>query len=145
MPHTLIPANGQIIRLGPDHHEVVAEVATGRLALDGKVLRKLDHEAGKSRRKMSFNGALVITLVLDGRGKPVQDPQVTLMGLAEENETARLRDDIMAEVLDALDSLPKSSRLDDKALRHAVSGAARRLLQDSYGKKPVTEVHLVRV
>ncbi len=145
VPHTLIPANGQIIRLGPGIHEVVAEVAHGRMALDGKVLRKLDHEAAKSRRKMSFNGAVVMTLVLDVRGKMMQDPQVTLMGLADENTEAPLRNDVAAAIMDALQSMPKSTRIDDNAVRHAVATAARRLMQESYGKKPVMDVHLVRI
>ncbi len=145
VPHTLIPINGQIIRLGPGVHEVVAEVATGRLGLDGKVLRKLDHEASKSRRKMSFNGAVVMTIVLDGRGKVVQDPQVTLMGLSDENTEKSLQGDLVATVQDAIESMPKSTRTDDNAVRHSVSQAARRLTQESYGKKPVMEVHLVRV
>ena len=146
VPNTLIPSNGQIIRLGPGKAEVVAEVTNGRLGLDGKVLRKLDHEAGVSRRKMSFNGAAVITLVIDARGKAMQDPQVTLMGLAEDDRTeATLCEDVIAVSLDALESLPKSARIDDQAVRHAIAQSARKLLQESHGKKPVMDVHIVRV
>ena len=45
VPNILIPTNGQIIRLGPGLHEVVAEVPSGRLGLDGKRLRRMDKEA----------------------------------------------------------------------------------------------------
>jgi ribonuclease J len=145
VPHTLIPANGQIIRLGPGVHEVVGEVPSGRLGLDGKVLRRLDHDAAKSRRKMSYNGAVVVTLVMDARGKVVQPPQVSLMGLADMGGDTSLLQDISAVVLDGIESMPKSTRLDDAAVRHAVAQAARRFMQDSTGKKPVLEVHLVRV
>ncbi len=145
VPQTLIPANGQIIRLGPGNAEVIAEVPSGRLALDGKVIRKLDHEAAKSRRKMGFNGAIVTTLVLDARGDIVQDPQVTLMGLADENTEQSLRDDLIDAIIDAVEAMPKSTRVDDNAVRHSMGVAVRRMMQDSYGKKPVTEMHLVRV
>jgi ribonuclease J len=145
VPHTLIPANGQIIRLGPGIHEVVAEVPSGRWGLDGKVLRRLDDEAAKSRRKMSFNGATVITVVMDERGKVVREPQVSLMGIAEDTTDRRTLDDIAAVAHDAIDNMPKSTRLDDAAVRHAVSQAARRLMQETHGKRPVMEVHLVRI
>ncbi|MFY9287418.1 MAG: ribonuclease J [Alphaproteobacteria bacterium] len=144
VPDTLIPANGQIIRLGPGIHEIVGELKNGRLGLDGKVLRHLDHEAAKNRRKMSYNGAAVITLVMDARGKVVQEPLVALMGLAEDGIDA-MQGDIVAIVQDAVESMPKSTRIDDAAVRHAAATAVRRWLKEHHGKKPVTDVHLVRV
>lgn len=145
VPHTLIPANGQIIRLGPGIHEVVTEVPSGRWGLDGKVLRRLDDESAKSRRKMSFNGATVITVVMDERGKVVREPQVALMGLSDDAGDLHMQEEIAAAAHDAIDNMPKSTRLDDAAVRHAVAQAARRLLQEHQGKKPVTEVHVVRL
>jgi ribonuclease J len=145
VPHTLIPVNGQIIRLGPGIHEVVTDVPHGRLGLDGKVLRRIDHEASKNRKKMSYNGAVVITLVMDARGKVVQDPQVAIMGLVDEGIDTSMQGDIAAVAHDAIEGMPKSTRVDDAAVRHVVSQAARRLLQETHGKKPVMDVHLVRV
>lgn len=145
VPATLIPTNGQIIRLGPGIHEVVSEVPSGRLGLDGKMLRSLDHEVNKERKRMSFNGAVAVTVVLDHRGQTMQDPQTTLMGLGEEGENKALQEDICSVVEGALSSMPKSSRVDDNAVRHHVGQSVRRLMQEVYGKKPLTEVHLVRI
>jgi ribonuclease J len=145
VPHTLIPANGQIIRLGPGIHEHVAEVPSGRLGLDGKMLRRMDRDADKHRRKMNYNGAVVVTLVMDQRGKPVQAPQIALLGLADAEQDKNLPGDLTVAILDAIEAMPKSTRLDDAAVRHTTAQAARRLLQDTRGKKPVMEVHVVRV
>ncbi|MDX2028738.1 MAG: ribonuclease J [Alphaproteobacteria bacterium] len=145
VPHALIPANGQIIRLGPGIHEVVAEVPSGRVGLDGKVLRRIDHEANKHRKKMSTQGAAVITLVMDQRGKITHDPQISLMGLIDDEHMESLQGDIAASVQDAVEAMPKSTRLDDAAVRHRAAQAARRLLQEVHGKKPVMEVHVVRI
>jgi ribonuclease J len=145
VPNILIPNNGQIVRLGPGIHEIVAEVPSGRLGLDGKKLRRIDHEAGKSRRKMSHNGAVVITLVMDKRGAITQDPQIALLGLADEGQDAQLPGEIADAVLDAIEAMPKSTRLDDAAVRHAAAQGARRFLQEAIGKKPVMEVHVVRI
>ena len=145
VPHTLIPANGQIIRLGPGVHEVVAEVPNGRWGLDGKVLRRMGDDTAKDRRKMSFNGATVVTVVMDQRGLVVRAPQVSLMGLSDVEGDKRILEEIAAAAHDAIDAMPKSTRIDDAAVRHAVSQAARRLLMEQQGKKPVTEVHVVRI
>ncbi|MDR3424779.1 MAG: ribonuclease J [Alphaproteobacteria bacterium] len=143
--HTLIPANGQIVRLGPGVHEVVAEVPSGRWGLDGKVLRRMDHSVSKDRKKLSSNGAAVVTLVMDAKGKVARDPQVTLLGLIEGEGADALQGDLSAVALDAVDAMPKSSRIDDAAVRHAVSLAVRRHINETHGKKPVMDVHVVRI
>ena len=145
VPNTIIPVNGQIIRLGPGIHEVVAEVKVGRLGMDGKVLRALDRETVKHRRKLSFSGAVLITLALDPHGKVSHDPQVTLLGLEDDAFIKALREDVAEAVLDAVAKMSKSTLADDAAVKSGVAQAARRFLNDNYGKKPVLEVHLIRV
>ncbi|MDD2326607.1 MAG: MBL fold metallo-hydrolase RNA specificity domain-containing protein, partial [Alphaproteobacteria bacterium] len=141
----LIPQNGQIIRLGPGLHEVVGEVQTGRWGLDGKNLRPLDQTVTKHRRKMGFNGAAVVTLALDHRGMVASEPQVTLLGVDDEKSLSVLRDDIANAVLDEVEQMPRSTLLDDKAMKQAVMKILRRHLHETQGKKPVIDVHLVRV
>jgi ribonuclease J len=145
VPATIVPSNGDIIRLGPGLHEKVAEVPVGRLGLDGKMLRALDRDTIKHRRKMSYNGAAVITLALDVRGKAAQDPQVTLLGIEDEHRVGALREALMAETLDALEGMAKSARTDDTAVKLAITKAVRRYLIEVHGKKPVIEMHVVRV
>jgi ribonuclease J len=143
--HTLIPADGQIIRLGPGLHEMVGEVPFGRWGLDGKVLRRLDHSIGKDRRKMSVNGVVVVTMVMDARGKVVREPMVTMMGLVDGEGDTTLQGNIAAIAMDAVEDMPKSSRVDDAAVRHNVALHVRRHVNEVHGKKPVTDVHVVRV
>ncbi|MBI3420400.1 MAG: MBL fold metallo-hydrolase, partial [Proteobacteria bacterium] len=54
-------------------------------------------------------------------------------------------EDVRAEVIRAFQEIPKSQRLDDRAIEHAVRQSARRTLNELYGKKPITDVHVVRV
>lgn len=143
--HTLVPSNGQIIRLGPGIHEVVAQIPAGRWGLDGKVLRRIDATITKDRKKMGINGAAVVTLVMDGKGKVLADPQITVMGLNEGEAQTALQGDLIALVQDTIAEMPKSSRIDDAAIRHAVALALRRHVNEVHGKKPVTDVHIVRV
>ena len=142
---TIIPKNGQIIRLGPGLHEVVGEVQVGRWGLDGKNLRPLDQTVTKHRRKMGFNGAAVVTLALDRRGMVASDPQVTLLGVDDEKTLVGLREEIAGAVLDEVERMPRSTLLDDAAMKQAVMKILRRHLHETQGKKPVIDVHLVRV
>jgi ribonuclease J len=113
--------------------------------LDGKVLRRLDHSIAKDRRKMAVAGAVVVTLVMDAKGKVVRDPQVSLMGLVDGEGDTTLAANLSALAHDTVEAMPKSTRIDDAAVRHAVSLAVRRHINEIHGKKPVTDVHVVRV
>ena len=145
VPHTLVAEDGKIIRLGPGIHEVVCEVKNGRWALDGKVLRHIDHNVAKDRKKLAYSGASVVTLVMDAKGKVVRDPQVSLMGLIEGEGDHKLQGILSAIAQDAVEQMPKSTRIDDAAVRHAVSAAVRKHINEVHGKKPVMDVHVVRV
>ncbi|MDD3029168.1 MAG: ribonuclease J [Alphaproteobacteria bacterium] len=141
----MIPQNGQIIRLGPGIHEVVAEVPAGRWGLDGTVLRSLDADVAKNRKKLSLNGLAAVTIVMNAKGQAVRDPQISLMGLVDESALNALQDKVSDALLDAIEAMPKSARSDDAALRHAVAMAVRRTIKEQIGKKPVTDVHVVRI
>ncbi|MDX9689547.1 MAG: ribonuclease J [Proteobacteria bacterium] len=142
---TMISKNGKLMRLGPGVYEEIAEVPVGRWGLDGINLRPLDETVAKDRRKMNFNGAAVVTLVLDRRGIAVCDPQVTLLGVDDEHTIASLREELSNHILDELERMPRSILLSDKGLKEAVFKVIRRRLRETQGKKPVVEVHLIRV
>jgi ribonuclease J len=109
------------------------------------MLRRMDNDLAKNRKKMSYNGAVMITLVMDPRGKTMQEPQIALMGLAEDGPEGAFKDELAAIAQDAIEAMPKSTRLDDAAVRHTVAQHVRRFLKETHGKKPMTEVHVVRV
>ena len=145
MADTIIPENGSIIRLAPGPAEVVGQVQHGRMALDGKRIVPLDAGVMRGRHRMMYNGAAVATLVMDGEGALVTHPQVTVMGLIEGPEAGEILVEVAFAVRKAVEELPLQARLDDEAVRQATRIAVRRSFNASQGKKPLTEVHLVRL
>jgi len=142
---TMIPTNGQILRLGPGLQEVVGEVQAGRWGLDGRNLRPLDQKVTQHRRKMNFNGAVVVTLALDKRGLMVNDPQVTLLGIDDDKTLVSIREELVQVIQDGVERMPRSTLLDDAAIKQSIMQIIRRQLHETQGKKPVADVHLVRV
>jgi ribonuclease J len=141
--HALVTCNGQMVKLAPGEPGVIGEVPTGRLVADGKTLLPLGGEALKNRQRMVWNGAAMATVVVDRDGKLKAPPQVTVQGLAEDAvaAAAELRDCIE----EAIEDLSLRDRRDDEALREAVRVAIRRALKAWHGKRPVTDVHVVRI
>jgi ribonuclease J len=142
----VLAENGSVLRLAPGPAEIVGQVESGRLALDGTHLTAMGGPALKSRQRMAHSGAAVATVILDGAGRLVGDPQLTVHGLAAEAEgEGEARAEAAAAVRQALAAMPAGKRGDDQIVKEVVRLAVRRSLNARHGKKPVTDVHLVRL
>jgi ribonuclease J len=141
----LVIENGQVVRLAPGPAEVADHVSAGRLGLDGKAIIRLDGTVMRTRHRTIWNGAAVATLVLDKAGRLKADPQVTVHGLLDPELDADRLDDVAGAVRAAVTSLSAEHRGDDDAVKEAARIALRRALHASRGKKPVTDIHVVRV
>jgi ribonuclease J len=135
VPEALVPANGQLYRLAPGPAELIDEVPSGRIHLDGAVLVAEGEGLTKSRRAMAYAGLIAITLVLDGKGRVIADPAILIEGIpAPVHEAIRLA----VEEL-----LRRHKKGDPDALAENVRRAARGAARDAWGKKPVTRVTIV--
>jgi ribonuclease J len=145
VPDVAVPRDGDVIRLIPGPAEVVGQVRHGRLGMDGKRVVPLESGAMKSRQRMVHNGAAVATIVMDARGGLLAEPRVAVMGLLDDPGRDEALAAAAAAVRAAVEEMPAAARLDDEAVRQGARVAVRRSLNASQGKKPLTEVHLVRL
>jgi ribonuclease J len=144
VPHSLVAENGDMVRLGPGPVQVIDHIDTGRLGLDGKNLVPLESGSFRTRLRMTYSGAAVATVVLDRRGKLVAAPQLTIHGLLGEEADA-VSQAVAEAVGRAVAELTTEQRQDDEIVREAARLAVRRAISASHGKKPVTDVHVVRI
>ena len=145
VPAAILPENGTILRLHPGPVDAIGQVEHGRLALDGNRLIRFDGSKASGRMRMLNNGAVVVTLILDSRGALVTDAKITVLGLLEGEDEAQVHERLTEVIRDAVDGLAASSRYEDGLVRQAVRAALRRHLMHSHGKKPDTQIHLVRL
>ena len=146
VPFTPIIANGDVLRLSPDGPEIVAQVQTGRLAVDGTELVAIEDETLRSRNRMLRNGFAILTLAVDQSGRVLDEPQLSAPGiLGDSDSDFDLADDIIDDVLDMISDLPPAQRRDDEALSEQARRVVRRGFRERRGKNPPTEVHLVRL
>jgi ribonuclease J len=145
VPEAVVSENGSIVRLAPGPATVVEHVTAGRLALDGTQLVPLDGGAMRARKKLMTNGIAVVTLVVGRGGKLEADPLVSLQGVVDNDTSEGLIEGAADAVVGAFEDLGKGERRDDDAVREAARLAVRRFVNAEVGKKPQTEVHLVRI
>ncbi|HXQ50470.1 MAG TPA: ribonuclease J [Stellaceae bacterium] len=138
----IVTRNGEVVRLAPGPAAVIGTVPVGRLAADGKALIDAGGEAIKNRQRMNFNGAALASIVLDGEGRLAAPPQVSMQGFAEAPDEV---EDLVRKVADAIEAMKLRERRDDEAVRETARVAVRRWARTRHGKRPVTEIHVVRV
>jgi ribonuclease J len=139
----LLLEDGDLLSLSSNRPEVIESVPVGRLVLDGNRLVPFTGGVLAARRRMLFNGVVLASLVVDDAGRLRGTPKVSAPGLfePEDPETAR----IAAEFAAALADVPAASRRDDAALEEVARAALRRALGKRLGKRPLVDVHLLRV
>jgi ribonuclease J len=145
VPQAAVVENGQILRLAPGPAEIVGEVQSGRLALDGTNLVPLSGELMRERHRLAFSGSVTATLVIDKAGKLVAEPQISAAGLIDPTQEDDLHDRIADAIRDAIEGMDGAGRRNDDAVREATRRSVRRAVHAAHGKKPMTDIHLVRV
>lgn len=133
--------NGTLVRLSPEPAKIIDEVPAGRVYLDGFVQVPAGDGPVEQRRKLSFAGAVAVSVVLSSKGNVVAEPQLTAIGVpaAAENGTA-FHDIMQSAIVGALESIPRARRRDSAMVAEAVRRAVRAEVNAYWGKKPLCSV-----
>jgi ribonuclease J len=139
----LLIEDGDIVSLAPGRAEVVDSAPVGRLVPDGSRLVPLQGAVMGARRRMLFNGVALASIAVDEAGRLRGTPRVSAPGLFDGDDPDC--GEIASELADAIADLPAPLRRDDGALAEAAKTTLRRLLGRRLQKRPVVDVHLLRV
>ncbi len=137
--------DGILLRITEDGVERLGEVRVGRLGLDGGRLVPLDSQHVRARRRLSEQGVVTASVLLNDRGRPLAEPRVSSHGIVAEDEVADLASELAARGSHALGRLNTLQRRDDSAVEDAVRTAMRRHVRGNYGRRPLVEVHVMRL
>jgi ribonuclease J len=135
--------DGDILSLYPGVPEVVDSAPVGKLVLDGNRLVPLQGGVMASRRRMLFNGVVIASVAVDAHGELRGQPRISAPGLFEEGDPEIAR--VTGELATAMGDFAAPLRRDDEALLDATKAALRRALGKRLAKRPMVDVHLLRV
>jgi ribonuclease J len=135
--------DGDILLLSANRTEVIDSAPVGRLVPDGGRLVPQSGGVMSARRRMLFNGIVLASIAVDEAGRLRGQPRVSAPGLLDPDspETAQ----VSGELAEAVAELPIALRRDDAALTDAARAALRRALGKRLQKRPLVDVHLLRV
>ena len=139
----ILMEDGDILSLAHNRSEITDSAPVGKLVVDGGRLMPLAGGVMAARRRMLYNGVVLGSVAVDQSGRVLGAPRISAPGLldADDPETARVTSQFAAQ----LEELPASARLDDAAFVEAAKTALRRALGRRLQKRPLVDVHLLRV
>ena len=142
IPYAFNLKDGEMLVL-KDEPEVLTTVESGILAVDGHQIIPLNAQVLKKRRKMMDEGTAVLTLVVDAKACLIGEPQLSTFGLIDENE--ELKAEFKERVLASLSEIDSERAGDDNLIKDKMRHTIRTFLNEKFGKRPLMEVHLIRI
>lgn len=142
---TFVIENGNVVKLDKDMPCIIDEVETGRLAWEGRRAVPIKSEVVQTRKRALFNGSCVASVVVDKDGMLLSDPIVTTEGLLDPDGDDDLWDQLFDIIYNTVESMPKRDRKDDDVLEESLRLNVRRWFRNTFGKRAITHIHLIRV
>ncbi|MGN6210723.1 ribonuclease J [Asticcacaulis sp.] len=142
----ITPHNGEMVRLAPGLAEIIDEVPSGRLFVDGGHLVPEASDALRERRHAAHNGMMFVAFALDNKNRLASIVEVRGLGLAYED------DDIISDQLEAIcqsvekaiKAMPVEARDEDESVEIVVARIVKKAAQAIWGRRPIVETIILR-
>lgn len=143
---TIVPHNGGIYTIGADGGKHIGDIDVGLWGMDAGQLIDLDSLYMRQKKKSLFEGTLVVSAVIDGEGRLLDDVLVSMIGIADLDTDFGLNlvEAIQDKVAQALENISPKHAHDEAWIKEQIRVHARREVRYALRKRPVTEVHLLR-
>ncbi len=144
VPFTKILENGKCLKIAPGEPKVVGKIETGKLIVEGKKLYDSESSFIKERRKYSFEGLALISLLINSNDNSInKNIKVTFKGLPYIDEEQIIHD-FKLIFIDSFTKLNTDQKSSDKIVSDIVKNNLKKIMKNSFHKKPEIEVHLIR-
>ena len=99
----------------------------------------------KDRRNLSFNGFLEITIIINDYGSIVKKPIISFKGIPNNNENNNFVFDLEDKIQDICKTFSLKNSHQEQNLIEALKINCRKTVKEKTGKRPYTNVNLVRI
>lgn len=143
--NAVVPTNGQIMVIDGDGNVTTKGfVESGLQVVDFDRIVDLDHAAVSERRKMSLNGAVMVSLVYDLVDDDILDLQTTTLGLfdLDTERDQKHFDDLEDHIERAISKMSAKDRKKEDQLEQKIRSYAKRYFRELFNIRPAVEIHI---
>ena len=127
--------NGQLIRLSEKKANIISEVPTGKMAVNGEELISTDSSFFKERKKMLFNGVVAINFIFSDLGDLQELPRIKFLSVVNYISEEQLSE--LSEYLnDDIENFIPFNRSKERQLRDYLNKRIKKFINNKYDKNP---------
>ena len=146
VPYPVQIENGDIVQIYPGNEpHVVDKAPVGRMYIDGNISISEDSQSLKERKNLANNGYLEVTIIINNKGKVIKKPIFSFRGLPIENQNDDFIFDLEDEIKKTSRTFSLNNTKQENILIEELKKNCRKLVKEKTGKKPYTNINLVRV
>jgi len=146
VPYPVQIENGDIVQIYPgEKPHVVDKAPVGRMYVDGNISISEDSQSLKERKNLANNGYLEVTIIINDKGKVIKKPIFSFKGLPIESQNEDFIFDLEDEVKKTSRTFSLNNSKQENILIEELKKNCRKLIKEKTGKKPYTNINLVRV
>ena len=113
--------------------------------LDGKISVDEESQSVKDRKNLSFNGFLEITIIVNNIGTLVKKPIISFRGIPSNEEGGNFVFELENKIRDICKTFSLKNSNQEQNLIEALKTNCRKTVKEKTGKRPYTNVNLVRI
>ena len=146
VPYPVQIENGDIVQIYPgEEPHIVDKAPVGRMYVDGNISISEDSQSLKERKNLANNGYLEVTIIINDKGKVIKKPIFSFKGLPIESQNEDFIFDLEDEVKNTSRTFSLNNSKQENILIEELKKNCRKLVKEKTGKKPYTNINLVRV
>jgi len=146
VPYPVKVENGDIVQLFPgEKPKVVDKAPVGRMYVDGKISVGEESQSIIDRKNLSYNGFLEITIIINDIGSIVKKPIISFKGIPSSGENSNFIFDLEDQIQKICKTFSLNSSHQEYNLIEALKTNCRKTVKEKTGKRPYTNVNLVRI
>jgi len=146
VPHPVKVENGDIVQLYPgEKPKIIDKAPSGRLYVDGNISVGEESQSIKDRRNLSYNGFLEITIIINNIGSIVKKPIISFRGIPSDSENNNFIFDLEDKIQDTCKTFSLKNSKQEQNLIDTLKTNCRKTVKEKTGKRPYTNVNLVRI
>jgi len=127
--------NGHVIRISDKKVQIISELPTGKMALNGEEIVSTESLFFKERKKMLFNGIVSVNLVFSETGDLQELPRIKFLSVISDIENTELLH--FSEYLnDEIRDFIPLSKPKEKQFREFLIKKIKKFIGHRYDKKP---------
>ena len=146
VPYPVRVENGDVVQLYPgEKPKIIDKAPSGKIYVDGNISVGEESQSIKDRRNLSYNGFLEITIIVNDIGSIVKKPIISFKGIPSNGENGNFVFDLEHKIQDICKTFSLNNSKQEQNLIEVLKTNCKKTVKEKTGKRPYTNVNLVRI